>query len=674
MNKDIAEAIKIELMENEGSLVEIGQWYWVKRDLKEDDRYDREYYSTVKPHKGYPWLACVVKVGSNYAKVKSPGTGGSSTDERIHFDNFEDETIFEPNPKKFLNENKRIHKEKVNVHMLEIKRVTALLGVNPQNKIDTVSSSSETALAVQSSSKSAKEYKQQLILAKDETLPELFELIKKENEHVVKWMTAETMSLEATVDSLSDCLGLMKKRILNVTLYTGITEEVLHVKTGEPALYQDKIHLMQNRLYMDEECLFNYKSGGMELKNIEEFDTWLSKKSNFERYLPFPKCIVTFRVRRNSKEREMPYTISQAMINDDLRQMDKITFMYIRNGENLYRLNTDMSFGKKIFPDQADFDPTVPMMIDRWGDKLIPKSRYDVSKLEFEEKIRKSEIWKKENPYTEWVKISHADDLEGNHKWDYCHANPYSDEFFSGEQFEYEGYEFFDKSSVKYDDALETITDQVDEYNRIALIVQGLLDRSEILHPHPPMNAEKESDFQSMVKLIYDGSNVLYDGDKPDILAYINKCNMSADKDSLFIGQLDFYREKEAIKESNRMDNNWRVSSSDRRPERFLKYGDPGPTYISKCTHFTRTLKATFEWDRDRLHYDYYERNRPIHVKCVVPIDKLFNVSAYKKGDFKRFFKDPRTRQEYLEWAPLLLASEDYHNGILRDQYFNIVN
>ena len=45
---------------------------------------------------------------------------------------------------------------------------------------------------------------------------------------------------------------------------------------------------------------------------------------------------------------------------------------------------------------------------------------------------------------------------------------------------------------------------------------------------------------------------------------------------------------------------------------------------------------------------------------------RLFNVSAYKPGDFHMFFDDPRTREEYLEWAPLLLSAEEYHAGRMK--------
>jgi len=43
----------------------------------------------------------------------------------------------------------------------------------------------------------------------------------------------------------------------------------------------------------------------------------------------------------------------------------------------------------------------------------------------------------------------------------------------------------------------------------------------------------------------------------------------------------------------------------------------------------------------------------------------VINADAYTAGDYRIFFNDPRTRADYLEWAPLLLAAEDYaHNKV----------
>jgi hypothetical protein len=43
-------------------------------------------------------------------------------------------------------------------------------------------------------------------------------------------------------------------------------------------------------------------------------------------------------------------------------------------------------------------------------------------------------------------------------------------------------------------------------------------------------------------------------------------------------------------------------------------------------------------------------------------------VMGHKLGDFKQFYADPRTREQYLQWAPMLLSAEDYHNDKLKPQ------
>jgi hypothetical protein len=54
-----------------------------------------------------------------------------------------------------------------------------------------------------------------------------------------------------------------------------------------------------------------------------------------------------------------------------------------------------------------------------------------------------------------------------------------------------------------------------------------------------------------------------------------------------------------------------------------------------------------------------YEGGLKTHFKCSDK--KVLNVSAYTPGDFLQFYEDPRTRADYLQWAPLLLAAEDWH-------------
>lgn len=55
-----------------------------------------------------------------------------------------------------------------------------------------------------------------------------------------------------------------------------------------------------------------------------------------------------------------------------------------------------------------------------------------------------------------------------------------------------------------------------------------------------------------------------------------------------------------------------------------------------------------------------------INASITVESEKLFNIDAYKPGDYLQFFQDPRTRRDYMKWAPLLCAAEDYHAGKLK--------
>lgn len=75
-----------------------------------------------------------------------------------------------------------------------------------------------------------------------------------------------------------------------------------------------------------------------------------------------------------------------------------------------------------------------------------------------------------------------------------------------------------------------------------------------------------------------------------------------------------------------------------------------------------RKSAVVFEWSRRRQIYHPYKQDK-IDVSLTVPVDQLFNVSAYKPGDYKRFFNDPRSREKYLEWAPTLLLAEEIHAG-----------
>jgi hypothetical protein len=66
---------------------------------------------------------------------------------------------------------------------------------------------------------------------------------------------------------------------------------------------------------------------------------------NRDRFCRSPRCVVAFQVRRHSKERRS--SISGSSFDIKMKEdADKWTFLYMRNGERLYRLKTGVEFDR----------------------------------------------------------------------------------------------------------------------------------------------------------------------------------------------------------------------------------------------------------------------------------------------------------------------------------------
>jgi len=210
---------------------------------------------------------------------------------------------------------------------------------------------------------------------------------------------------------------------------------------------------------------------------------------------------------------------------------------------------------------------------------------------------------------------------------------------------------------------VSSIAADVKRHNRLVLVLQGILDRSEALHPHPPWSLWRQDSFTQAIELIYDDDRVLTPGDKPDFEAYRAKCNALVKVGSVMLGQEYRWMRVEAEKENAR---ERRRSSRHYEHKLYTPPGNPGPGKFAHAVAVTKSA-CTFQWTKRRRGHEYDREPDPTHpdvgCKLTVPIERLFNIDAYKPGDFKLFFSDPRTRSEYLKWAPILLEAEEYHAG-----------
>lgn len=611
----------------------LGAWYWVTGNKDHNDE--------PKPD----WLGCAMKLGSNYVEVQSPPEHhGGHYDIRIHFDNFWTRLRYEPNPEAVIGQ-RIAHWQGESRRLLgEIEAVTRSLGMTPQEKIGgpaAAAGDGAGALMVLSSQADPKAYSRALTVAKETTLPALFKEVKEANGALAKWMKAPVMPMLAQMRDQKELVADIDDRIFSVSLYAGLTEETIKVADGEPAGMLDKLHVMQRMAYMDEECLANYRVGGMEFNDLAAFDAWLAEPENRDRILPFPRTLVAFRVRRNRKGRDWEGSVRTLMLNLEKEEADKLTFLYIRNGDQLWRLSTDIDFGPMIFPDATAFNPNEPKMVKMFArrvDKFISVREFESRAAAERQRERDYKAWEESHPG------------ERNPHW--C-----SDHDFRGHSMR--DWVPFDPTSVYYDDAAAELAREIKEYNRVALIIQGLFDRSMVLHPHPPVRTWSADGFDAAVKLVYDGTGVLHHGEPPDFEAYRALCNASLGVGSLTVGQDDFWQRREGARESARRDRDYR-DKSDYRPERYKPHGNPGPGYMARIERWSKSKGGTFTWKRDKRSGANYW-NETVADTITVPAAELFNVDAYEPGDFRQFFADPRTRAEYLKWAPMLIAAEEHH-------------
>ncbi len=622
--------------------LEVNQWYWVRYKDEDDDEDDPEV-----------WLGCVTHIGSNYAKIKAPNGRYS----RIHLNEFWSVVHRrEHDPDRVIQGKIAEHQKNVNGLLGEIKKLTARLGLQPVAEI--TNGEQATGLVV-ANKQDVKAHKKALIKAKEETLPDLFKKVEAENKEMATWMKAQLLPFEAEKEKLKNQTECIEDRIFTVELYAGLVEEVKHIRKGEPAPSDTKIHLFQRRHYMDEESLLDYKAGGMDFKGISSFDRWLMKKGNRERILPMPRCIVAFKVRRKKKHREAK-SLSDFIKFREFDQADKWTFLYMRNGDNYYRLRTGIEFGDELFPDteRSKLVGGQLYMRQHFGTEILSEQEHQSYLADKKATAERYEARYQEE-LAEWKAMTPAQRKGKSKPYRWGHTEVRDE------------YEPVTPASVYYDDAMMTLAKETQEHNRIAVVLQGLLDRSPVFHPHPPWRIYTPEGFSSGIELVHDETRAITVGDAPDFEAYREALNASIKKGSRTVGQHRYWMRVEAEKENKRQDNDWRIRSPFYY-DYFEPYGNPGPGTIAEVQSLSRDkTQAKFSWERERQrgvwedHPDkpgYIRKAYPnVAVHLKVPVSKLLHVDAYTPGDYKQFYEDPRTRADYLRWAPLLLAAEDWH-------------
>lgn len=612
---------------------QIGQWFWVQGE----------------------WFGCVVALGSNYVELSGPASGNQTRRIRVHLDEMAQVLRREADQERVLAQKIEQARAEVMVLMGEVRELTASLGVAPRQQLENTTLAAGKGLATLAAQQDVQSYRRALLLAQKEQLPRLREQLRTANETLSNWMSAQMLALQALTAQSTDVVDEIQERVFDIELYAGLAEQLVQFAEGAPAQASERLRVFQRMLFCDEEALLGYDSGGLEISDLPSFQRWLALPVNRDRVLPYPRCLVAMRVRRSAKERDLGHSLLALMHNLALQEADRSTFLFIRNGEQLYRISTAIEFDELIFPGRDCFDPGEPMMVKLRGTRIeqtITRREFDERQASHRAWCERLDAWEREHPEAQWLR----DNPGGNHYM----ANPHRQRDDGDHGFRPEDWTPFDRSNVYYDEALRGLADHLRSYNRVAVIVQGLFDRSACLAPHPPVQSWTAEGFAAAIELVYDGAGLTH-GEPPDFEAYRARCNASIDGSSVLVGQQQAWMTREAQIECRRIDRDPRSSAVTHRPQLFEPPGDPGPGYLARPHAVQlKARQAIFSWLRERRS----RNGEPVRATLRVPFAQLFNASAYREGDYKLFFQDPRTRQHYLKWAPLLMAAEDYQRGL----------
>ena len=154
----------------------------------------------------------------------------------------------------------------------------------------------------------------------------------------------------AVLVPLQKQMARLEEGIWSINLYLGREEEILQLQEGEPAPASEPIVIRQLVLAMDEECAVAADQGGIDAVSIEEFDRWLLEDpAHVDQVMPELKGVVALVPRWNPKEYDDPWK------SDSVARMNKQTYLFVRNGDLLFRCWTDFVAGRHLVPTQDEF-------------------------------------------------------------------------------------------------------------------------------------------------------------------------------------------------------------------------------------------------------------------------------------------------------------------------------
>ena len=164
-------------------------------------------------------------------------------------------------------------------------------------------------------------------------------------------------------------LNKLNYAISSINLYLGRDEEIVCIQEGEAAPVDEPISIRQTILFMDEETTLYTEEGGIDFKNLDDFDKWLCEPKHLQQILPETKGIIALRLRRGDKFYANEDIWTQIM----LKLANGGTYILVRNGQRLWRIWNEIELPDHLFPTKSEFEQ---LFCSEWNqEQLRPGSR-----------------------------------------------------------------------------------------------------------------------------------------------------------------------------------------------------------------------------------------------------------------------------------------------------------
>lgn len=327
---------------------------------------------------------------------------------------------------------------------------------------------------------------------------ELTDAIRREEMEIAK----KQWEMEAAVEAIQERTKLMEAQLNVLNTYMHGTRQRSQITSGRKGTGQ--YHVFQNRQFLSEEIALLANFDDFDFKDMEDLEKWLIKSGRIWKFLPFERCILATRIRKDSKD----YGDPLANLYNNYENMRNI--VWIRDGENVIHVDTEFDFHNAIFPDRLQFDRAFQVCVNHiweaafqwkkpknfWGRELKP-SEYDVMG-----KMKRKPLDEEEPYFTVRDTMARFHTLQ---EWR-------DSEFYT---------DLLDKQ------IRESVQDYLREVNKrqmiFAVLLQGIVDNTSLLEIPKGTDLFNWENIDLYFKLLFDYSHALpWDGISKKVAPYLD--------------------------------------------------------------------------------------------------------------------------------------------------------